>query len=96
MNLVDYLANGALIDILLTNSGKNPPPVWITSQPDGPFHYGFSEEPNSIGGQPAPFNAVQAGKIFRPMESDVVDFLGKFGLSRAEAESVTHRIGVAP
>ncbi len=30
MELTDYLADGALINILRTNSGKNPPLVWIT------------------------------------------------------------------
>lgn len=96
MNLVDYFANGALLNILQTNSGKNPPVVWITPQADDTFRYGFSKEPNSVGGQPAPFNAVQAGRIFRPMERDVVSFLCAFGLSKAEAESIVQRIGVEP
>ena len=96
MNLVDYLANGTLINILQTNSGSNPPTVWITPQAAGTFRYGFSNEPNSVGGHPAPFGAVQAGKIFRPKETEVVEFLRTFGLSKAEAESVVQRIGVEP
>ena len=96
MNLVDYLANGTLINILQTSGGKNPPSVWITPQADGIFRYGFSQEPNSVGGQAAPFGAVETGKIFRPKETEVVEFLRTFGLSRAEAESVVQRIGVEP
>ena len=96
MKLVDYLANGALINILQTNSGKNPPSVWITPQPDGSYSYGFTKEPNSVGGHPAPFGAVQGRKIFRAVENDVVGFLDTFGLSKAEAKSVVQRIGVEP
>ena len=96
MNLIDYLSNGALINILQTNSGSNPPAVWISPLPDGSYRYGFAKEPNSVGGHIAPFGAVQGGKIFRAMETDVVRFLGTFGLSKAEAESVVQRIGVEP
>ena len=96
MNLVDYLANGILINILRTNSGSNPPTVWITPQAHGTFRYGFVQEPNSVGGQAAPFGTVEAGKIFRPKETEVVEFLRTFGLSKAEAESAVQRIGLEP
>ena len=96
MNLIDYLSNGALINILQTNSGPNPSAVWISALPDGSYRYGFAKEPNSVGGHITPFGAVQGGKIFRAMETDVVRFLGTFGLSKAEAESVVQRIGVEP
>lgn len=96
MNLVDYLANGALVDILRTNSGKNPPPIWITAQPNSSFHYLDSKQQNSVGGRFAPFRALQAGKVFLPKVEEVVEFLRTFGLSKAEAECVVQRVGVEP
>jgi hypothetical protein len=96
MNLVDYLSNGALINILQTNSGPNPPRVWISAQPDGSYRFGFAKLSDGVGGHAAPFGAVQSGKIFRAMETDVVEFLRTFGLSKAGAESVVQRIGVEP
>ena len=96
MKLVDYLSNGALKNILQTNGGANPPSIWIMPQPDGTYRYGFNKEANSIGGFLAPFGEVQDRKIFRAMEKDVVGFLCKFGLSKAEAESVIVTIGVEP
>jgi hypothetical protein len=96
MELTDYLTEGALINILRTNSGKNPPPVWITPKPDGTFGYGDTKVSNSFGGHTAPFGAVQGGKIFRAMETEVVDFICTFGLSKAQAERVVQRIGIEP
>lgn len=96
MNIVDYLANGALINILQISGGKNSPTVWITPQAAETFRYGFSQELNSVGGQAAPFDAVETGKIFRAKETEVVEFLRTFGLSKSEAESIVQRIGVNP
>lgn len=96
MNLVDYLGNGALISILRTYGGANPQPVWITPEADGGYHHGISQEPTSVGGQPTPLQAIQGGKIFRPKESEVTEYLQTFGLSKAEAELVIQRVGTDP
>ncbi len=96
MELVDYLANGALINILRTNSEANPPPVWVTPQSDGSYRYGFAQEQRSVGRHPAPFGVVQAGRIFLPEKGKVVEYLMTFGLSKADAELVVLRIGTEP
>jgi len=96
MSLVDYFANGALLNILGTSSGPHPPLVWVTAQPDGSFRYGFTQDPNSVGGQSAPFGTVHEEKIFLPKKEQVIEYLQTFGLSKADAELVALRIGTEP
>jgi hypothetical protein len=96
MTLPEYLASGALIQILKTNTGGNPPSVWITHDSDGTYRYVFTPGQNSVGGKSAPFLAFQDNKIFRPEKDNVIAFLCTFGLSTSEAEYVVRQIGTEP
>jgi hypothetical protein len=93
MKLVDYFADGSLINILQTSNG----PVWVTLRADGSYHYGFGRESSSsVGGQPVPLGTVHKEKIFLPEKEQVIEYLQTFGLSKADAELVVLRIGTEP
>jgi hypothetical protein len=94
--VVRYLQNGGLVEILRSNVGGHAPRVWLTLSAGGEVLHTFQEERGIVGGEIAPFFAIHDDKVFTPKTSDVIEFLKTFGLSLAEAEEVLSAVGTAP
>lgn len=95
---MDYLAGGALLDILRRGSGgRNPPRVWLSFTPRGRISHTFIEQNGVLGGEVIPPRTLTEDerKIFEPKKDEVVAFVRSFGLVQTDAEEVVRRIGTA-
>ncbi len=96
--IMAYLKNGGLVKILHANlgGGQNQPKVWLTYTPQGAVTHTFNAERGMIGGAKVPFFALHEKKVFTAKQEEVIAFLAKFGLTRAEADKVLRSVGTAP
>jgi hypothetical protein len=95
---MDYLAGGALLDILRRGSGgRNPPRVWLSFTPQGRISHTFIEPNGVFGGEVIPPRMLteEEKTIFEPKRGEVAAFVRSFGLSQADADEVVRRVGVA-
>jgi hypothetical protein len=94
--IVDYLANGGLVEILRRGSGgKSPTKAWLVQDGDGAVTATFLDSPDGVGGQAIPVFTLQDGKIFLPDVDKVVDYLLTFGLDKWAAQEVVRRVGTS-
>ncbi len=96
--IVDYLANGGLLQILNANlsGGKNQPRVWIRRDNIGNVVHTFDPERGMVGGETVPFFALHNNRVFAPIKDKMVNYLRSFGISKEEAEFVISEVGTAP
>jgi hypothetical protein len=97
--IIDYLKTGGLIAILRLNLGDGirQPKVWICRDSLGGVTHTLSEERGLIGGETVPLSTVHQGRVFKPKENQVLDFLMKsFRLHEGDAREVLNSVGVAP
>jgi hypothetical protein len=96
--VIEYLKNGALISILITNTpgGRNQPRVWIRPDTLGNLTHTFAPDRGVLGGAQVPFATMNLNtKVFLDKKEEVIGFLGSFGLTREEAEEVIRAFGTA-
>lgn len=96
--IVQYLKNGALVEILMRNSDGFLPPVWLRHKPRGALTYTFQSPPGLVGGRPVPAHALDdrvRNRIFEPKKDEVLQYLQEsFNLTADEAHDVVSSIGI--
>ena len=96
-DIVDYLENGGLVQILKCNvsGGKTQPRVWLKRDSLGNVVHTFIAERGSVGGASIPFSVLHDNRIFTPKLDEVLEFLSTFGLSKSDAKRVAQSVGTA-
>ena len=97
-DIVRYLENGGLVQILKTNmsGGRNQPRVWLSRDSLGNVVHTFIAERGRVGGSIIPFMALHDNRVFAPKLDEVLTFLSTFGLSEYDAKQVITGVGTAP
>lgn len=97
--LGNYLAKH-LIDILHhASGGKHPPAAWVYRDADGNLKHTFNQEicagKESWGGTAIPISCLADGgkTVFSPKRSELLTYLGTFGLSEKESAAVLDTLG---
>lgn len=96
--IIDYLKSGGLIAILRSNisGGRSQPKVWLCLDSIGNVTHTFDEERGQVGGETAPFWAIQNDHIFTSKRDEVSAFLRSFGLDHSQVKDVISTVGTSP
>lgn len=89
--MIKYLADGGLIEILKHPSiGKKPPRVWLYQKEDGQWSHTFSREiaNSDTEGSLIPVSCLDGESLFEPKKDEILSFLQNIGLSPRDAEYV--------
>ncbi len=96
--IIEYLANGGLVAILLSNSpgGKNQARVWLCLNNLGNVTHTFTAERGLVGGEVVPLGTLNENlRLFTPKVREVAEFLTSFGLTSDEADQVIRMVGTS-